>query len=331
MKRNILLLSALVLLIAANANGQQLGRTTQFALNPFLVNPAIAGTQNAIPIYITYRNQWAGFKGAPVTMTASGHMQGPKNFGFGGILQRDDTGGAISRTGIEASGAYRIDLNNYDGISFGLGLSANQFKVDNSKLVVVGESDIALNAMQLESAMNIDANFGMLIFGEDYYFGFSSPNLIQSKLKVSGVEPDDNRNARHYHIVGSYTYDITEQIDVQPSGLIRFTNNTPAQMDMNVRVGYTPEQSGRSTQNPKAWSSISWRVKDAIALSIGGTYESFVLAYAMDITTSKARVMSPFTHELVLGYVIPGQRGKYSANGGGKKKTLSKKRIVKIK
>jgi hypothetical protein len=51
----------------------------------------------------------------------------------------------------------------------------------------------------------------------------------------------------------------------------------------------------------------------------------------MDITTSKARVMSPFTHELVLGYVIPGQRGKYSANGGGKKKTLSKKRIVKIK
>jgi len=321
MKRNIYLLSALVLLLAATATGQQLGRTTQFALNPYLVNPAYAGTQNAIPMYITYRNQWAGFKGAPVTMTASGHMQGPRNSGFGAILQRDDTGGAISRTGLEATGSYRVDLNGYDGISFGLGLSANQFKVDNSKLVVMDETDIALNGMQVESTFNIDANFGMLVYGDDYYFGFSSPNLIQSKLKVSGVNADDNRNARHYHIVGSYRYDITEDFDIQPSGLFRFTNNTPPQIDMNVRVGY----------QQMAWSSISWRLKDAIALSVGGTFENFVLAYAMDISTGKARIMSPFTHELIVGYVIPGKRGKYIAGGGSKKKALSKKRIIKIK
>jgi type IX secretion system PorP/SprF family membrane protein len=308
-------------LLAATATGQQLGRTTQFALNPYLVNPAYAGTQNAIPMYITYRNQWAGFKGAPVTMTASGHMQGPRNSGFGAILQRDDTGGAISRTGLEATGSYRVDLNGYDGISFGLGLSANQFKVDNSKLVVMDETDVALNGMQVESTFNIDANFGMLVYGDDYYFGFSSPNLIQSKLKVSGVNADDNRNARHYHIVGSYRYDITEDFDIQPSGLFRFTNNTPPQIDMNVRVGY----------QQMAWSSISWRLKDAIALSVGGTYENFVLAYAMDISTGKARIMSPFTHELIVGYVIPGKRGKYIAGGGSKKKALSKKRIIKIK
>ncbi len=321
MKRTFYILSVLVILLATSAHGQQLGRNTQFALNPYLANPAYAGTQNAIPIYFSYRNQWTGFKGAPVTMTASAHMQGPKNSGFGAILQRDDTGGAISRTSLEATGAYHIDLNNYDGISFGLGLSANQFKVDNSKLVVMDESDQALNAMQVESAMNIDANFGMLIYGEDYYFGFSSPNLIQSKLKVTGVNPDDNRNARHYHIVGSYTYDITEDFDIQPSGLIRFTNNTPPQMDMNVRVGY----------QKMAWSSISYRIKDAVALSVGGTYENFVLAYSMDITTSKARVMSPFTHELVMGYVIPGKRGRNIVRAGSSHKSLSKKRIVKIK
>jgi type IX secretion system PorP/SprF family membrane protein len=331
MKRNIYLLSALVLLLAATATGQQLGRTTQFALNPYLVNPAYAGTQNAIPMYITYRNQWAGFKGAPVTMTASGHMQGPSNTGFGAILQRDDTGGAISRTGLEATGSYRVDLNGYDGISFGLGLSANQFKVDNSKLVVMDETDVALNGMQVESALNIDANFGMLVYGDDYYFGFSSPNLIQSKLKVSGVNADDNRNARHYHIVGSYRYDISENFDIQPSGLFRFTNNTPPQVDMNLRVGYRPIQSGRDTENPMAWSSISWRLKDAVAITVGGTYDNFILAYAMDISTGKARIMSPFTHELILGYKIPGKRGKYSAGGGSKKKALSKKRIIKTK
>ena len=331
MKRNLYFLTGLVLLLAANASGQQLGRSTQFALNPYLVNPAIAGTQNAIPIYITYRNQWTGFNGAPVTMTASAHMQGPRNTGFGAILQRDDTGGAISRTGLEATGAYHVDLNNYDGISFGLGLSANQFKVDNSKLVVLDESDLALNAMQVESSMNIDANFGMLVYGQDYYFGFSSPNLIQSKLKVSSVNPDDNRNARQYHFVGSYTYEISEEFDIQPSGLIRFTNVTPPQVDMNVRVAYKRPKKSMYAQQPMAWSSVSLRMKDAIALSIGCTYENFVLGYSMDITTSKARVMSPFTHELVMGYVIPGKRGKNSAHGGGSRKSLSKKRIIKIK
>lgn len=321
MKKIVTLAFALVALCSLDGVAQQLWRRTQFAINPFLVNPAIAGTENQIPLYISYRNQWTGFKGAPVTMLASGHMQGPRNSGFGAILQRDDTGGAITRTGIEAVGAYHIDLNNYDGISFGLGLSANQFKIDNSKLVVTDQTDVALNGMQPESALNIDADFGMVIYGEDYYFGFSTPNLLQSKLKVSGVNPADNRNVRHYQIVGSYTYDINDNFDIQPSGLIKLTNNTPPQMDMNVRVGY----------QKMAWSSISYRIKDAIALGFGGFYQNFLLGYSIDFTTSKARVMSPFTHEIMMGYVIPGKRGKYFASGGSKKKTLSKKRVIKIK
>jgi type IX secretion system PorP/SprF family membrane protein len=319
MKKQYLLLTVFAALVCFTTQGQQLGRQTQFAINPFLVNPAIAGTENQIPLYLSYRNQWAGFKGAPVTMVASGHMQGPSNSGFGAVLRRDDTGGAITRTSIEATGAYHLDLNNYDGISFGLGLSANQFRVDNSKLVVLDESDLALNGMQAESTTNIDANFGMLVFGEGYYFGFSSPNLLQTKIKVASVNPDDNRNARHYHVVGSYMYDVTEDFDVQGSGLIRFTNNTPPQVDLNARVGY----------KKMAWSSINVRLRDAVSLALGGTYENFVLGYSMDITTNKARVMSPWTHEIIMGYVIPGKRGKYIAGVGSKKKTLSKKRVIK--
>jgi len=320
MKKQYILLTVFATLASITLNAQQLGRQTQFAINPFLVNPAIAGTVNETPLYLSYRNQWAGFKGAPVTMIASGHMQGPSNSGFGAILRRDDTGGAITRTSLEASGAYHLDLNNYDGISFGLGLSANQFRVDNSKLVVLDESDLALNGMQAESTMNIDANFGMLVFGEGYYFGFSSPNLLQTKIKVTSVNPDDNRNARHYH-VGSYRYDITEDFDIQPSGLIKLTNNTPVQVDMNVRVGF----------RQMAWSSLTYRIKDAVALGFGGFYQNFLLGYSIDFTTSKARVMSPFTHEIIMGYVIPGKRGKYQAGGGSTKKTLSKKRVIKIK
>ena len=148
MKRLIILTVLSLGIYSHSAWSQQIWRRTQFAINPFLVNPAVAGTENQIPLYISYRNQWTGFKGAPTTMLASGHMQGPGSSGFGAVLQRDDTGGAISRTGIEAVGAYHFELNNSDAISFGLGISANQFKIDNSKLVVLDETDIALNSIK---------------------------------------------------------------------------------------------------------------------------------------------------------------------------------------
>jgi type IX secretion system PorP/SprF family membrane protein len=175
--------------------------------------------------------------------------------------------------------------------------------------------------MQAESSMNIDANFGMIMYGSGYYFGFSTPNLLQSKLKVNGIDPEENRNRRHYQFVGSYTYDINDMFDIQPSGLIKMTNNTPIQMDMNVRVGF----------KKMAWSSISYRPKDAVALGFGGLYQNVLLGYSIDFTTSPAKVMSPFTHEIIVGYVIPGKRGKFIARSNMQKKSFSKKRVVRRK
>lgn len=321
MKKIIYTLSIFLCLVSFESLGQQYTRRTQFNLNPYMLNPAVAGTQNQIPIFISYRNQWAGFKGAPVTMMASAHMQGPKNSGFGAILHRDDTGGAISRTGLEATGAYHIDLNNYDAISFGLSLTASQYKFDNSQLVVYDQMDQALNNMQAESHLNVDANFGMIIYGEDYYFGFSVPQLAQTKLKLSSPFSGDNRNIRHFQFMGSYQYYVSEDFDIQPSGFIKLTGATPAQIDLNIKVGY----------KDMAWSGITYRHKDAVALNVGGFYQNFLLGYSFDLTTSAAKVMSPYTHEIVLGYIIPGKRGKYFARGALGPRVLDRSRVVKPK
>lgn len=321
MKKTSLYIAILFCLFTAEMAAQQITRRTQFAFNPYLVNPAVAGTLNQIPIFASYRNQWAGFKGAPVTMMASAHMQGPKNSGFGAIISHDDTGGAISETGIEATGAYHIDLNNYDAVSFGLSLTASQYKFDNSKLVVYDQMDQSLNNMQAESHMNIDANFGMMIYGEDYYFGFSVPQLAQTKLKLESPFSGENKNMRHFQFMGSYKYFVNDDFDIQPSGLIKFTPVTPVQLDVNVKVGY----------KEMAWAGITYRNNDAIALNLGGFYENFFLGYSFDLTTSPAKVMSPFSHEILLGYIIPGKRGKYIARGALGPRTVDRNRIVKAK
>lgn len=321
MKKLYFTFALILCLISVENSAQQISRRSQFAFNPYMVNPAVAGTQNQIPLFISYRNQWTGFKGAPVTMMASGHMQGPKNSGFGAIISRDDTGGAISETGIEGTGAYHIDLNNYDAISFGLSLTASQYKFDNSKLVVYDQNDLSLNGMQSESHLNLDANFGMMIYGQDYYFGFSVPQLAQTKLKLVSPNTDDNRNIRHFQFMGSYKYYLNDDWDIQPSAFMKLTPVTPVQMDINVKVGY----------KEMFWAGFTARPKDALVLNLGAFYEYFFLGYSFDFTTSAAKVLSPYTHEIVLGYVIPGKRGKYIARGALGPRVLDKNRVVKSK
>ncbi len=320
MKRILTTAFVLICFFSAEMSAQQYMRMTQFMYNPYFINPAVAGTLNQIPFYLSYRNQWSGFKGAPSTFVASGHFQGPENSGFGGIITHDDTGGAISRTGIDLTGAYHIDLNNYDAVSFGLSLTGRQFKFDNSKLVVYQPDDLELNGMQPESTMNLDANIGMMVYGKDYYFGFSVPQLIQSRLKLEGLNNSvDNQNIRHFHFMGSYKYYINDNFDIQPSALMKLTPVTPVQLDVNLKVGY----------NDRVWAGVSYRYKDAIAINIAGQMENFFLGYSFDFTTGEAQVLSPFTHEILLGFIIPGKRGKYQSRGALGPRVLDRGRVVK--
>ena len=317
---NFVLVLIAVMWMVNSSLAQQINRRSQYSINPYFVNPAVAGTLNQIPIYATYRNQWTGFKGAPTTYMTSFHTQGPKNFGYGAIVSHDNTGGAISETGIEATGSYHIDLNNYDAVSFGLSLTASQFKFDNGKLLVYDLDDIALNGGQAETKLNLDANAGFLVYGENYYFGASVPQLIQSKLKLTAaIDPSDNRNLRHYQIMGSYKYSVNNSWDIQPSAFMRFTPVTPVQLDVNVRATYIE----------MLWGGLSVRPKDGIGINLGGFKQNLLFGYSFDYTTSFAKTLSPFAHEIIVGYIIPGKRGKYFAKGALGPRILDRGRVKK--
>jgi len=317
MKNTLLLVATLLLM--ADMQAQQIYRRTQFPFNTYLVNPATAGTQLYSPIMASYRNQWAGWDHAPKTMTLSGHTALPKNIGVGGIAFNDDTGGAIARTGLELTGAYKIDLNNVDAVSFGLSGMISQYKFDNSKLVVYDESDLALVPFESEKHMNLDATFGFLVYGPQYFFGFSIPQLIQSKLKLdSGVSPDDNRNSRHFLFMGSYKYILDDYWDLQPAALVKFTGNTPVQLDVHLKANYAD----------LFWAGLSFRAKDALAIMVGGQFYNMTLNYSYDLTTSNAATFSPHTHEISLGYLIPRKNARFVNKSLLGPRILERSRIV---
>ncbi len=299
-------------------NAQQLSRQTQFIFNTYSVNPAVAGTKTYTPFYASYRHQWAGFKEAPVTYSLSGHTALPNRVGIGGKLFHDDTGGAISKTGMELTGSYHVDLNNQDAVSFGLSAVVGQYRFDNNKLNVYHEDDPALS-QGVEKNINFDANFGLMVYGLNYFFGFAIPNLIQTNLGIEGVSETQNENARHFHFMGSYLYYFNDDFAIQPSALARFTASSPVQFDIYMK-GVFQEM---------FWGALVYRHKDAVAVALGVETSQFALGYSYDLTTTDAANFSPHTHEITLGYYLARKGTYFNEKSLLGPKRLERSRVVR--
>ena len=311
---------ALILLVAVataswSAVAQQQLRRSQFVTNTYLANPAVAGTEPGTVLSSTYRNQWAGFSGGPSTMLLSGHRALPNGIGAGLILYNDDMGGAVSQSGIELTGAYSILLNNQDAVSFGLSMKGNQFVFDGTNLEVYQSGDESLPGT-LESSFGVDFNAGMMVYGKDYYFGMAVFNLIQDKLSLAGVD-DENRLVRHYHFMGSYLYNVSRLVAIQSSALMRMTEVTSAQLDLNARAIF----------NGTSWLGLGFRPQDAIVLSTGLNYGAFTFAYNYDITVGE-NMLSTHSHELSFGYLVPARSAFRSRPSSGRR-VRSSDRILK--
>jgi len=308
--QSALLTLVLALMIGASIQevaGQQIARRSQFIQNPYLLNPAMAGTQSGTFTSANYRNQWAGFSGAPTTMSLSATMGLPNRIGVGIVLEQDDMGGAMRRTGIEFTGTYTLDLNNEDAVSFGLGMMAQQLTFDGRDLSVLEENDPALTGA-LETSLTADARFGMMVFGKNYAFGLAAPNLLQSAIGWDS-EPTDVRNrlVRHYLLMGHYRYAINNDFIFKPAAVARFTGVTPAQLDAYLNISY----------RDMLWGGIGFRQSDAIVLSIGGGAKDVQVTYSYDLTTSDVGRLSPHTHEITISYYLPRKSGGFNSRSFG--------------
>src|SRR4249920_3022539 len=60
-------ITALSCLLSLTAFSQAKPFYTQYILNNYILNPAVTGIENYTDVKLSYRNQWAGINGAPVT------------------------------------------------------------------------------------------------------------------------------------------------------------------------------------------------------------------------------------------------------------------------
>jgi type IX secretion system PorP/SprF family membrane protein len=303
-----LILSATIVLLADMGFSQQLPLFSQYMMNRFLINPAVAGSEGYTSFNLTAREQWIGFKDAPKTHALSVQTRILKNsfiaksasvrrkvipgsrsgkVGLGGYIFNDQTG-LVSRTGFQFTYAYHIFIRKGQ-LSFGLTGMVYQFKVDREKLRLYEQNDDLIN--NFDNTLIIpDADFGVYYSDPKFYVGMSAAQLFQSSLKFGKRGYDNYKLKRHYYLMSGYNFDISDNIIIEPNILLKATENLNLQMDLGAKFFFRDDY----------WAGVAFRTGSALIIMGGLKVDKFYFGYAFDYTLSSIQSHSYGSHEFML-------------------------------
>lgn len=282
------------ILLSLQSRAQQRPVFSQYMFNMLALNPAYAGNQKQLSVTALARYQWINLDGAPKTQTITSHSNfRDKNVGLGMMLYHE-TIGVHSDIGAYFSYAYQIKLKK-GTLAMGLQGGLNQLTSDYTRLksLAVGGIDPSLRRYK-----NMNPNFGTGLFysTQTGYAGLSVPYLINNKvLQETDNLISESMERRYYFLTGGKVFDISENLKIKPSALLRIQERAPLSFDASVNFFID------NVLNV----GLSYRNHDALMTMFQlDLNENFSFGYAYDYTLSGLNHYARGSHELMINYRI---------------------------
>jgi len=298
MKKSTLLFLA-VLFSSIGLKAQYDAMFTQYMFNEMYINPAYAGSKEAMAININHRQQWVSFPGRPVTSSFTLH--GPlKNNKMGlGVSFLNEQIGKLSRNLLYVNYAYRIKTGDKGHLAFGLmgGIHTQTNKLAELKSNDAGDIQIAQNTLTIKSP-----NFGAGIYysTKTFYAGFSIPRMVDDSYRFQSLGQIEtstkiNVNRFHYYLTVGNIFELGENVKVKPQAMIKMVQNAPVQYDLNVNF----------LLKNKFWLGASYRSSNDVSAILGYQVNNQLLvSYSYDYSFSKIQKYSQGSHEITLSYLF---------------------------
>lgn len=285
MKTNLITLA--FLLLATLSFAQQDPLYSQYLFNPLVLNPAYAGLNNRFNGSIGYRTQWVGLEGQPQTINASLHTSLVQNKVGSGLLVTNDRIGSLSSTEINASFAYKLQLEN-NIFSFGMQAGVQNFNNTLRGITPYDPTDnLFLNG---ERGTRINLGAGLALKSENYFVGLSIPRLLPTTFK-SGDQEFDLYN-QHLYLMGGYIHYLNEHIRLKPTTLIRAVKGAPASVDLAFNVNFNNiHTAGIFTRNFNTYGLLLQTILK----------DQYRFGYVFEMPTGKSVGTQFTTHEIMLG------------------------------
>jgi type IX secretion system PorP/SprF family membrane protein len=174
-------LAGMLLPVAGEAAGQD-AAFSQYYANPLYMNPAMAGVEGPVKVYLGYRNQWPGATDPYSTYHASYEqyldaLQG----GIGVHVMNDRLGGGVFNTiSVDAVYAYHLKVTRELTVTGGFQASVGQRSLNVEGLVLPDEvAGVPTTTLNGYSKLFPDFSVGGAVFYRNFFGGFAVHHLLQ--------------------------------------------------------------------------------------------------------------------------------------------------------
>lgn len=306
MKKITLLICILV--FATKTKAQQDPQFNMYQFNQMIINPAYAGSRDALSIVGIVRNQWVSFPGAPKTLCLSGHA--PilnKNIGVGATITRDEIG-PRNTTGIYGNFAYILKLAPKVKLSFGLNAGYNRYQFNYDELTFSSSEAPPPELLNSLTKGTFDMNGGLFLKGTAFYVGFSAshintPSVYTYSANTIAGASYSYRVKTHLFLTAGYSFIINKDFIFAPTVMIKqVPENLTADVNLSFfiykkmwlgvfyRSGFGPGALLQYYITNKFRAGLSYDTGLSDARNLGSSFE-VMLGY--DFATNKSRTVNP--------------------------------------
>src|SRR6218665_582771 len=226
---------------------------TQYVLNNYILNPDVTGIENYTDIKLSYRNQWTGITGSPVTSyftlhtpigksdlrTSATSFQVPGENPRGkqyweeytapaphhgvGVMIMNDKAGYINRWSLGASYAYHKPLGVKTTLSAGFTAGISSINLDRSKInwASLDPNDPAVGYANGElKKIKPEVGAGLWLYSADYFAGISVLNIVPGKVKFQSNNEHASYYEPNYFLTAGYRFLLGDDFNLIPSVML---------------------------------------------------------------------------------------------------------------
>jgi len=251
--------------------------------NGLILNPAYAGSQDALNMTGLYRKQWLGITGTPKEAMLSVHSPlKNKNISLGGNFQNSQFG-LFNHTKINMVYAYRFKLLK-GKLAFGLQGGIDSYSTNWDKINVTESGDPSFTESATRKIVP-EAGVGAYYNTKKVYLGISVPNLFAGRLNPYAMAC----------LSTGIVLDLSKNFKVKPAILLKYIHGSPLSPNL----------------------SATFYFKEIVGLGAGYTYKNSALVYAdirvneqfhfgygYEYTLNQLKTYISGSHEVMLRYLF---------------------------
>lgn len=282
---------------------QQDPQYSQYQFNQMVINPAYAGTKDALSAVLDIRKQWSGFEGAPSTQSFSFH--GPlkkKRIGLG-LSAYNDAVGPKRVTAAYGNISYILPINSKLKLSFGLRAGVVNYVFDFSKINYRDPGEINAMANISTNKLKPDFDAGLFLKSSSFYAGFSATHLnaayvYQDKISYTNVSGSQTEYDLTYrlstHIFGivSKGFAVNDNFVINPTIIYKGTKSIG---NIDVNLNFLIKQ--------RLWLGAFARSSGSVgALVQVIVTDNIKIGYSFDAGLGKVQKKLGNGHEIMIGF-----------------------------